>query len=174
MQYRLVSLTPALSFIPCASDGRDRRLLYSAFTAASVLQDQIQGDVDSHLTAIPRTPAIKDNTHRFPAISELRRYGSPLAAPERLKFQIRQRHHDIQNYRWLYFAETEDSQTILVKFVRQYSVSLHAFCSDSGHAPHILAYEKLPGGWQAIAMEFIVEGVPITKSRQLATYRQRN
>ncbi|KAH9973808.1 hypothetical protein BGW80DRAFT_224693 [Lactifluus volemus] len=38
MQYRLVSLTPALSFIPCASDGRDRRLLYSAFTAASVLQ----------------------------------------------------------------------------------------------------------------------------------------
>jgi hypothetical protein len=40
-QFRLVSLTPALSCIRSASEGGDRNALYRAFTAASVLQARI-------------------------------------------------------------------------------------------------------------------------------------
>jgi len=66
----------------------------------------------------------------------------------------------------LYVAETPgaDKQLILVKFVRQYSIGLHEFCATSGHAPPILAFERLPGGWLAVAMEYIESGIPITDS----------
>jgi serine/threonine protein kinase len=170
IQYRLVTLTPALSCMPDASDGRDRRALYTAFTAASVLQAYIQGDVNRYLVAKP--PAIQKNTYHFPAISKLRIYGS--SALEYLKFQILQRHDDLSNH-WLYFAETggPDSQTILIEFVRHYSVDLHAFCAKSGHAPQVLAYEKLPGGWHAVAMEYILNSVLITDSPLLTTYRDK-
>jgi tRNA A-37 threonylcarbamoyl transferase component Bud32 len=48
-----------------------------------------------------------------------------------------------------------------------------AFCSESGHAPHILAYEELPGGWKAIAMEFIETGILITMVPELTTCRDK-
>ncbi|KAF8330667.1 hypothetical protein F5887DRAFT_1287113 [Amanita rubescens] len=45
-RFRLVSLTPTLSCIQSASDGRDRASLYLAFTAASVLQASILQDIE--------------------------------------------------------------------------------------------------------------------------------
>ncbi|KAH9979886.1 hypothetical protein BGW80DRAFT_1441969 [Lactifluus volemus] len=161
IQYRLVSLTPALSCIPHVLDGQDRQALYTAFTAASVLQAHIQGDVNRYLAVKP--PAIQKNTYHFPAISKLRIYGSLTLGY--LKFEILQRHDDLST-RWLYFAETggPDSQTILIKFVQHYSVDLHAF---------FLAYEKLPGGWHAVAMEYISNGVLITDSPLLTTCRDK-
>jgi serine/threonine protein kinase len=167
-QYRLVGLTPTLSLVHCSSDGRDRQALYAAFTAASVLQGRIHGDVDKYLAAKPRARAIWDTAH-LPAVSRLRKY---LQAQQDLEFQITRRYHH-QSDRWLYVAKSRDSQIILVKFVRQYSASLHAFCSDSGHAPQILAYEDLPGGWKAVAMEYIETGVPITVAPELTTYRDK-
>ncbi|CAA7270365.1 unnamed protein product [Cyclocybe aegerita] len=78
--------------------------------------------------------------------------------------------------RLLYIAKTEDPdyQTVLIKFVRGYSAELHAFCADSDHAPRFLAFEKLPGGWLAVAMEYISSGVTITTatSSQLASCRE--
>ncbi|KIM72228.1 hypothetical protein PILCRDRAFT_99398 [Piloderma croceum F 1598] len=42
-----------------------------------------------------------------------------------------------------------DKQLILIKFVRRYSIELHEICAKSGHAPPILTFEQLPGGWFA-------------------------
>ncbi|KAH8981905.1 hypothetical protein EDB86DRAFT_2769553, partial [Lactarius hatsudake] len=43
-QIRFVSLTPTLSCVQSASDGRDRKSLYLAFATASVLQARILED----------------------------------------------------------------------------------------------------------------------------------
>jgi hypothetical protein len=70
-----------------------------------------------------------------------------------------------QPYRIRYVAETPgaDKQLILIKFVRRYSTELHQICAKSGHAPLILTFEQLPGGWFAVAMEYIESGIPITQ-----------
>ncbi|KAJ3500012.1 hypothetical protein NLJ89_g9980 [Agrocybe chaxingu] len=172
-RYRLVSLTPALSCIRSASDGHDRTALYAAFTAASVLQARILQDIDRHLAAPP--PKMPDGAHRCPAISKLRRYAS--LPNDYLTFGIQKRHSCKQSRRLLYMAEMGEPEfkTILVKFVQGYSAELHAFCADSGHAPRILAFEKLPGGWLAVAMEYISSGVTTTTaaSSRLASCRER-
>jgi serine/threonine protein kinase len=41
------------------------------------------------------------------------------------------------------------------------------------HHTEILAFESLPGGWLAVAMEYILNGVPITTSERLNIYRDR-
>ncbi|KAH9000572.1 hypothetical protein EDB86DRAFT_3242369 [Lactarius hatsudake] len=66
-----------------------------------------------------------------------------------------------------------DDNFILIKFVRQYSIDLHQFCAEAGHAPMILGYERLPGGWYAVAMEYIEFGVSIPNSDLLASHRDR-
>ncbi|CAA7270391.1 unnamed protein product [Cyclocybe aegerita] len=172
-RYRLVSLTPALSCIRSALDGCDRTALYTAFTTASVLQAHIVQDIDRYLAALP--PKIPDGAHRCPAISKLRRYGS--LSDDYLTFGIQKLHPCKQSQHLLYIAETEDPdyQTVLIKFVQGYLAELHAFCADSNHAPHILAFEKLPGGWLAVAMEYISSGVTITTAALswLASCRER-
>jgi hypothetical protein len=50
---------------------------------------------------------------------------------------------------------------------------LHEFCAQSGHAPPILAFERLPGGWWAVAMEFIEHCIPITHLSLLPTHCDR-
>src|ERR1700735_878937 len=52
-----------------------------------------------------------------------------------------------------YLAETSDGQTILVKFVRQYCPELYDICAASGHAPTLLAYERLPGRWYGESLD---------------------
>ncbi|KAF8804084.1 hypothetical protein BYT27DRAFT_7108055, partial [Phlegmacium glaucopus] len=169
-QYRLVNLTPSLSCIPSASDGHDRKALYRAFAAASVLQARILEDAQKFLTVLP--PEIQPTARRFPSVTRFRKWGSPT---EYLSFQILRFHPDRQGYRLLYLAETTgpEKQTIIVKFVREYSIDLHAFCAERGFAPHILAFEQLPGGWKAIVMEYIASGTTITKSSGLDTHRDK-
>ena len=66
-----------------------------------------------------------------------------------------------------------DKQLVLIKFVQRYSIKLHDFCAKSGHAPQILAFERLPGGWYGVAMEYIEFGIPITHSNLLPAHRGR-
>jgi len=152
-RFRIVTLTPTLSCIQSASDGRDRTFLYSAFTAASVLQAHILQDATRLLNNPPAViPAF---ARHFPAVSTLRKY--PASSDGYFSFEIRSFFPDRQPYRLLYVAETPgpDKQLVLVKFVRRYSIELHEICAKSGHAPAILAFERLPGGWFAVAMEYI-------------------
>ena len=83
-RFRIVSLTPTFSCIQSASDGRDRTFLYSAFTAASVLQAHIIQDTtrfQNNPPAVIPTPA-----HHFPAVSALRKY--PASSDGYFNFEI--------------------------------------------------------------------------------------
>jgi serine/threonine protein kinase len=168
-RFRIITLTPTFSCIQSASDGRDRTFLYSAFTAASVLQAHILQDVTRLLNNPPAV--IPAHARHFPAVSTLRKY--PASSDGSFNFEIRSFFPDRQPYRLLYVAETPgpDKQLVLVKFVRRYSIELHQICANSGHAPRILAFERLPGGWSAVAMEYVESGVPITHSSLLAAHR---
>ncbi|KAF9003645.1 hypothetical protein BDQ17DRAFT_1409037 [Cyathus striatus] len=50
-----------------------------------------------------------------------------------------------------------DSQPILVKF-------------SPSHAPKLLAYQRVPGGWYGIAMEYLVDAVPIFMHEHIAEH----
>jgi len=84
---RLISLTPPLSCIQSASEGRDR-ILHKAFVAASVLQAHIIQDAKKLLNNPPAAP-IPLRARCFPAVSKLRKY--PPSSSDYLTF-------DIQNF----------------------------------------------------------------------------
>ena len=74
--------------------------------------------------------------------------------------------------RLLYAAKTPGADNpILIKFSRTYSIELHKFCTNLGHAPQILGFQRLPGGWCAVAMEYLEEAVPITDAPLLSAHR---
>jgi hypothetical protein len=44
---------------------------------------------------------------------------------------------------------------VVVKFARSYSRDLHEHCAASALAPALLGFEKLPGGWFIVVMEYM-------------------
>ncbi|KAG2339563.1 hypothetical protein BDR05DRAFT_938849 [Suillus weaverae] len=42
---------------------------------------------------------------------------------------------------------------ICIKFVRHYSREAHDFCASKGHAPELIAYKPLAGGWNMVIMD---------------------
>jgi len=168
-QYRSVALTPALSCVAASTEGWERKALYNAFSAASVLLARIHQDARRFVTSLP--PEIPDGTYHFPAITKLSKWQHSGF----LAFQINNSFygHRLPS-RLLFTARTQDSNsTILIKFTRNYSIDAHQFCAVLGRAPTILGFESLPGGWRAIAMEFVASAVPITQSTQVAIHRER-
>jgi hypothetical protein len=171
-QIRLVGLTPTYSCIRLASEGRDQQSLYRAFTAASVLQAHILDDTEKLLTH-PTAPIIPASARRFPAISRLSAYGS--SSDPDLTFEI-VRVFDDRAFRVLYLAKTWRSgveEIIVIKFTQRYAIELHDLCAKEGHAPPILGYERLPGGWIAVAMEYVEGNTAITHSGLRTRYRDR-
>jgi len=168
-QFRLVSLTPALSCIRSASEGRDRDALYRAFTAASVLQARILKDLPHH-----QLPIGVFNDIHLPGVSKLLRWrNTDTESDNSLEFQIKEQFVEGQRNRLLYLATIRGGQTILVKFVRQYCPELHGICALSGHAPALLAYERLPGGWYGIAMEYVADAAPVTMHDCISEHFER-
>ncbi|EDR05746.1 uncharacterized protein LACBIDRAFT_329298 [Laccaria bicolor S238N-H82] len=159
-QYRLISLTPTLSCLRSASDLTDRTSLYRAFAAASVLDMRIFEDVRLTLANLP--PLIPSMNWRLPAVSSLRKY-SDTDDPEHgyLDFQI----HDDDIYadpsRLLFLASTSTATLVVIKFTRRYCAELHALCAKLGRAPQLLAFERLPGGWFGVAMNYISTAKPL-------------
>jgi serine/threonine protein kinase len=160
-QLKLISLTPTFSCIGSACDGRDRKSLYLAFTATLVLQARILQDVEKLLDNPPSGPILCYD-RCFPAISKLRKY--PPSSDDYFNFDIHSLFPDKRPNRLLYFALTPGKELVIIKFAQQYSIELHDFCAKLGHAPQIFGFERLPGGWYAIAMEYIESGLPITHS----------
>ena len=159
-----------------------RKYLYRAFTAASVLQAQILedarklSDARTHLRD-PTAANIPDHTRRFPAISKLSvsEYGTSSGTGTYLTFEICCPFDNCPR-RLLYIAKRLGAdEFFLIKFTRQYAIELHDFCAKEGHAPSILGYERLPGGWFAVAMEYIEPDISITKSASdvLTLHRDR-
>jgi serine/threonine protein kinase len=74
----------------------------------------------------------------------------------------------------LIFFGTVNDETrskICIKFVRRYSPEAHRFCAARGHAPKLIAYERLPGGWNMVIMDFL-EIVQYPYLQRPGTYRQ--
>ena len=135
IQFRLAVLTPSFSCIHSASEGADREALYRAFAAALILNAWINKEFG--VDGVPQK--IRElNAIRLPNVSRLRRWQKA----EYLTFQIKKR-YSISTQRQLYLAES-NGQNILVKFVRRYCPELHSICAELGHAPSLLAYERLP------------------------------
>jgi len=130
----------------------------------------IQRDIDRVISNAP--VKIPHDALLFPSISKLAKYGAPEG--EFVPFQILEPHGERQSYRQLYVAKRlDDDQRILVKISRTYCLELHEFCRGRGLAPGILEFQELPGGWKAIAMEYIEGASIITTAPGRATHRNK-
>ncbi|KAG1745350.1 uncharacterized protein EDB91DRAFT_1335297 [Suillus paluster] len=59
-------------------------------------------------------------------------------------------HSQPLRHRRIFFGETSVSEKICIKYVKWYSPEAHQFCAEEGHAPRLIAYESLPGGWNMV------------------------
>jgi serine/threonine protein kinase len=58
--------------------------------------------------------------------------------------------------RFLYLAARDgNADKVIVKFTRRYCPGLHWFCAERRHAPRLLGYGTIPGGWHVVVMEWI-------------------
>jgi hypothetical protein len=55
----------------------------------------------------------------------------------------------------LVFCGAVDNDKICIKFVRRYSMEAHVRCSSLGFAPTLKGFERIPGGWYIVVMDFI-------------------
>lgn len=161
-QMRVVPLTPPLPMVDPAGE-RFRWDLFLAFKAAALVFSKIQFDIRKYLQVLdgPRAswpPTITERS-RFPNATEIAAFPDPDDQAEKIKFVLNRR-RDQSEHRHLYEATivspTDDQKNpIYVKFTQRYSVQLHQFCASKGHAPKILGFEELRGGWFMVAMEMI-------------------
>ena len=78
-------------------------------------------------------------------------------------------------YRNLYHARLDQTdEEIYVKFTQQYSLDLDVFCAERGLAPKLLGFERLTGGWFALAMEKVdtIKQEEIKSFTELETWRK--
>ena len=148
-----VRILPLTVVFPCNdSELHDRMPLYAAFGAACHLLARIREDAASLVASPSPPPAILGSCRRHPSVCSLSRISSDnRQTGRRLDFQITETFTTgLQGKRYMYLATTTanraNPQVILVKFSRKYSTELHLFCVSIGHAPNLLAFERLPGG----------------------------
>lgn len=165
-RWRIVSLTPGLSCIQASGEGDDRVALYKAFTAASVLLAHIKKEAMKLVINPPSQ--IERSSRILPPISSLH---DP-TSDTHIKFTILELFSSTVINRHLYIAKMIDGKKILVKFTRQYSYDLHTFCAKLGCAPPLLGFQRLPGGFFGIAMEFINDAVQISDSPYVEKHRE--
>ncbi|KAJ3871554.1 hypothetical protein F5051DRAFT_423211 [Lentinula edodes] len=61
--------------------------------------------------------------------------------------------------RLVFEVETEEKDTLYIKYTQQYGAEAHRKAHESGIAPELLAYDdKLPGGWKMVVMKPIPKG----------------
>ncbi|KAH7904758.1 hypothetical protein BJ138DRAFT_1018649 [Hygrophoropsis aurantiaca] len=73
--------------------------------------------------------------------------------------------------RLIFFGNTVGGAKICIKFVRQYSADAHRFCTRNGHAPELIAFEQLHGGWYMVVMDALdIHDDPA--SRRTGSYRR--
>jgi serine/threonine protein kinase len=141
--------------------------LYATFEAARRLLDRIEQDAEHHVTSTPAF--ISGTSRRLPNIHSLSRVSDSIE--ERMNFQIIQvLDTGLEGQRLLYLATDGDQNQIVLKFSRCYSKELHKICAEFGHAPELLAFERLPGGWFGVAMEYFPSADRILESGHLCDY----
>jgi len=117
----------------------------------------------------PLPKPIPIHARHFPAICKLRKHPP---CNDYFTFEIQKFFPDRQPCRLLYIAQTlgPDTRRTLIKFTQQYSIELHTFCANMGRAPKILAFQQLPGGWSAVAMEYTESACSIADAHDLPAH----
>jgi len=139
--------------------------LFLAFKAARIVFAEIRTHIQDILGVLDGLgtdwpPSLALEEFLFPSITEIETYPptDTDTQPETIKFILEARHDDVE-HRELYHARlvspTSPDKAIYVKFSQRYSVELHGFCAEQHLAPRILGFQRLHGGWFAVAMEKI-------------------
>ena len=159
---RVVPLTPSLPMVDPTGE-EFRWDLFLAFKAASIVFRKIQTDVKDLLQVLKGPPVgwppvLTTEACLFPSVTEIdiETNISPDTQLEKVKFVLESRHDNVE-HRHLYHAHlvspASSENAIYVKFSQRYSVDLHRFCASRGLAPKVLGFQRLSGGWFAVAME---------------------
>ncbi|KAF8551636.1 hypothetical protein OG21DRAFT_1524301 [Imleria badia] len=143
-----VPLTTSLWCLPVEVGGSDRHQLYITFDAAVALLASIEREAERFGEVSTFPPRIE---HPFlPQIDELNSLDDPGSS---VKFQITE---SLQNNLSGHVYKASSSRgDLIIKLTRSYSADLHKFCAQSGFAPELRAFQRLPGGIIAIAMDYL-------------------
>ena len=60
----------------------------------------------------------------------------------------------------LLFQGWTEGEPVVVKFMRSYSKDLHEHCAALALGPLVLGFEKLPGDWLMVVMEYMADYKP--------------
>ncbi|KAN0086602.1 hypothetical protein V8E54_000290 [Elaphomyces granulatus] len=151
-------------FQPEILDSRNKQVLASHLI---VSKSAIYGVADA-----PQKISDSEDIY-LPYVSSLSKWPNRSNDPLKFRIKIEYPFNDSKHGRLLYIAETSDGQTIVVKFVRQYCPELYDICAVSDHAPSLLAYQRLPGGWYGVGMEYVASAIPITLHKEISVHFQR-
>jgi hypothetical protein len=130
-------------------DEHSRLNVFLAFKAASIFIAKLQDDTRQLIEDKTR-PEIPFNLRALPSVTKIK----ASSAPGTLSFTLLRRFDSSVKHRQLYHARVDSTgQEIYVKFTQKYSSDLHNFCAERKLAPKLLGFERLTGGWFAVAME---------------------
>ncbi|KAI0296953.1 hypothetical protein B0F90DRAFT_1005618 [Multifurca ochricompacta] len=148
---RLVALTPLLPAAIWSGDEWARPTLMKAFQAACILQYHINKDTAEFMAdRLPHPPK-----GDLPYVNEV-----PAHPPSgKLHFETRVEYYQGKDHhlnRFIYGATLgKNKDRVVVKFTKRYCLPLHLFCAEKRHAPRVLGYGVVHGGWHVIVMEWI-------------------
>lgn len=178
-QMRVVQLTPMLPLAIPIDDEQSRWNVFLAFKAASIVIAKLQADA-KQLLQKTRLHTIPFELRGLPGITSIKALPTSTSpSPPRIEFTLLRRYDQTVVYRNLYdarlgSADEQMDEQIYVKFTQQYSCNLHVFCAKRGLAPELLGFERLTGGWFALAMKKIdtIDPREIKSFSELETWKK--
>jgi hypothetical protein len=130
-------------------------MLFHAFWAACMLRARICRDTRQAMNQPPPVPRKDINlpyVHSIPAWSS-----NADVEEQHLEFAIKSvlfQGEPWNEKRFIYHAKMQNNN-VIVKFTRRYCPDLHQACAKRGHAPKLLGYGTVPGGWHVVVMEVV-------------------
>ena len=163
--YRAVALTPALLVTNPGGEREQRAAVIRAFKAAVVLRRKICQDTEEKLKLCKNKKLERLELKKL-ALPDISSVASsvPNVPTARLEFGIEEQVNTVSFGSFIYYARTWWGKRILIKCTRRYSRTLHELCAAHGHAPKLLGFEQVSGGWLVVAMEY-VEGVSLYRKQ---------
>ena len=149
-------------------------MLFHAFWAACMLRARICRDTRQAMDLPLVWP--KPKRRNLPYVHKIPAWSSNAGVEEQhLEFTIESvvaQGKPWNEKRFLYRAKTQNDD-VIVKFTRRYCTDLHQFCAKRGHAPELLGYGTVPGGWHVVVMEFVDQDISKTLAHYAPTHLDR-
>jgi hypothetical protein len=149
-------------------------MLFHAFWAACMLRARICRDTRQAMDHPLVGP--KPKGRNLPYVHHIPAWSSTAGVEEQhLEFTIESvvaQGKPWNEKRFLYLAKMQNNY-VIVKFTRRYSTDLHQFCANRGHAPKLLGYGTVPGGWHVVLMELVDRDISKTLAHYAPTHLDR-